>query len=61
MVNPWFYSIISVIIVSAISLIGLFTISIKEEKLKKILLCLVSFSAGALFGGAFLHLLPEVV
>ncbi len=57
----WIYSILSVIIVSLISLVGLFTISIKIEKLKNYLLYLVSFSAGALLGGAFLHLLPEIV
>jgi len=40
--------------------IGLFTFALKEEKLKKILLFLVSLSTGGLFGGAFFHLLPEV-
>lgn len=34
---------------------------IKKSLLSKILLFLVSFSAGALIGGAFLHLLPEAV
>lgn len=57
----WFNSIISVLIVSLISLIGIFTLMIKKAQLSKILLWLVSFSAGALFGGAFIHLLPEVV
>jgi zinc and cadmium transporter len=32
---------------------------LKEENLKKILLYLVSFSAGGLFGDAFIHLIPE--
>lgn len=31
----------------------------QKNKLNKILLLLVGFSAGALFGGAFLHLIPE--
>ena len=31
----------------------------KKETLDKITLSLVSLSAGALMGGAFLHLLPE--
>jgi len=31
----------------------------KEEKLKRLLLYLVSFSAGGLFGDAFIHLIPE--
>ncbi len=55
----YLYSFGSVLLVSLISLIGLFTFSIREESLKKILLFLVSFSAGALFGDAFIHLLPE--
>jgi len=54
-------AITSVLAVSLISLIGLTTISIKEDRLKKILLYLVSFSTGALLGDAFIHLLPEAV
>ena len=61
MLEVWLYSIISVLIVSMISLVGIFTIAIKLEKLKKFLLFFVSFSVGALFGGAFIHLLPEAV
>lgn len=56
----WFYSLLSVFIVSLISLVGLFSFAIKTEKLKKVLIYFISFSAGALFGDAFLHLLPEV-
>ena len=63
MVTPtiWFYALASVVIVSLISLIGVFSLSMRIEQLKKIILFLVSFSAGALFGDAFIHLLPEVV
>lgn len=57
----WFNALISVIIVSLISLIGTFTISIKQEKLNKFLIYLVSFSAGALLGDVFIHLLPEII
>ncbi|MBW2980652.1 ZIP family metal transporter [Candidatus Woesearchaeota archaeon] len=57
----WLNSLASVGIVSLISLIGILTLLIKKNQLNKILLWLVSFSAGALFGGAFIHLLPEVV
>jgi len=60
MLNIITYSIISVLIVSTISLVGVFTLSIKIKKLQKLLLHLVSFSAGALFGDVFIHLLPEV-
>jgi zinc and cadmium transporter len=53
--------LISTFIVSLISLIGIFTLAIKDELLHKILFCLVGFSAGALIGSAFLHLLPEAL
>lgn len=56
----WIYSLTSVILVSLLSLVGILTLSIKEEKLKKFLIFMVSFAAGALFGDVFLHLLPEV-
>ena len=61
MANIWLYSLTSVFIVSLMSFVGVLTLSIKTERLKKILLYLVSFSAGALFGDAFIHLLPEIV
>jgi len=48
-----------VILISLASLIGLSTLSLSERRLKKIVLYLVSFSAGSLFGDAFFHLLPE--
>lgn len=57
----WLYSLVSVILVSLISLIGVLAFSLKEENLKKILLYLVSFSAGGLFGHAFIHMIPEAV
>lgn len=53
------YAILSVIIISLISLIGVFTLSIKKEYLNKILILFVSFSVGALLGDSFIHLLPE--
>ncbi|TKJ17241.1 ZIP family metal transporter [Candidatus Woesearchaeota archaeon B3_Woes] len=59
--NVWLYSLLSVIIISLISFIGVVTLAIKAKFLQKILLLLVSFSAGALFGGAFLHLIPEAL
>lgn len=52
---------LSVILVSLISFVGIFAIAIKAKKLNKILLYLISFSAGALLGDTFIHLLPETV
>jgi zinc and cadmium transporter len=55
----WVYALASVAIVSLISLVGVFTLMLSTKKLESYLLLLVSFSAGALLGDAFLHLLPE--
>src|SRR3989344_3396861 len=57
--NIWIYSLASVFIVSVISLVGIITLSINVGKLRKLLIYLVSFAAGALLGDAFIHLLPE--
>jgi zinc and cadmium transporter len=54
------YTLVSVLIVSAISLIGVIGLSMNEKFLRSILIILVSFSAGALLGDVFLHLLPEM-
>ncbi|MBN2102307.1 MAG: ZIP family metal transporter [Candidatus Aenigmarchaeota archaeon] len=53
------YTLVSVIIISLVSLVGIFTFLFKKERMTDLLLFLVSFSAGSLLGGAFLHLLPE--
>ena len=55
----WMYTIISVVIVSLLSLIGVLTLALKKETLHKILLFFVCFAIGALFGDAFIHLIPE--
>ncbi len=57
----WLNSLVSVAVVSVLSLVGIFTLILNKDRLNKLLLFFVSFSAGALFGGAFLHLLPEAV
>ncbi len=59
--DAFVYALGSVLIISFVSLIGMFTLSFRVDQLKKVLLYLVSLSAGALFGDAFLHLLPEIV
>ncbi len=48
-------------LISLIAFIGIVSLAVKDKVLDKILLCLVGFAAGALIGGAFLHLLPETV
>jgi zinc and cadmium transporter len=57
----FFGAIIASIAVSLISLVGIFSILIKDKFLDKILFSLIAFSAGGLIGGAFLHLLPEAL
>ena len=55
----YFYSIASVLIVSLISLLGVFALSLKETLVRKYLFLLVSLAVGALIGDAFIHLIPE--
>ncbi len=61
MPHIWLYTIASIFVVSLISLIGVITLSVNLSKLKKAIIYLVSFSAGALLGDVFIHLIPETV
>ena len=58
--NVWALSILSVVIISLISLIGVFFLSMKHKILHNLLLLLVGFAVGALLGDVFIHILPEV-
>lgn len=51
----------SVAVVSLLSLVGIFAISMRENTLDKILFVLLSFSAGTILGTAYFDLLPEAV
>jgi zinc and cadmium transporter len=53
------YALASVTIVSLLSFVGILTLALKKNLLQKIILYLVSFAVGALFGDALIHLLPE--
>ncbi len=59
MIKIWIATFLSVFIVSIISLVGVFMLSWKKERLQKMLLYLVSFAVGGLFGDAVIHLIPE--
>ncbi len=61
MIIPYIYAFLSVIIVSLVSLIGVFTLSLKEEFLKKYIFVFISLAVGALLGDAFVHLIPEAL
>jgi zinc and cadmium transporter len=41
--------------------VGVFTLFLSDKKLKKLLIKLVAFSAGALLAGGFIHLIPEAL
>lgn len=59
MALPYLYAFSSVIIISLISLIGVSTLALHAERLRKILFVLVALAVGALLGDAFFHLIPE--
>lgn len=56
-----FWILGSVILVSVASFVGIILLAIQKERLKSLILTLVSFAVGAMFGTVFLHLLPEIV
>ncbi|MFH1968123.1 MAG: ZIP family metal transporter [bacterium] len=56
-----FLIILSTFLVSLVSFVGVFTLSLSKEVLNKILFYLVSLAVGGLMGGAFLHLLPQAI
>ena len=53
------YALLSTLAVSFVSLAGLFSLSSKEDSIKKYIYIFVSLAAGALLGDVFIHLLPE--
>ncbi len=60
MSDTYLYTLVSVIIVSLVSLIGVFTLGMKDAFLKSMLHYLISFAAGALLGDVFIHVIPEI-
>lgn len=57
----WIFTLISVFVVSLMGFAGALTLPCSKETLNKIVFFLVSFATGALFGDAFIHLLPDAV
>ncbi len=53
------YALLSTLSVSLASLIGVFSLSVKEGFIKKYVYLFVSLAAGALLGDVFIHLIPE--
>ncbi|MDY6776516.1 MAG: ZIP family metal transporter [Candidatus Nanohaloarchaea archaeon] len=49
----------SILVLSLLAFVGVLGMGMREELLREIVFVLVSFAAGAMFGGAFLHLIPK--
>ena len=49
----------SVLLVSLVSLVGAFTLSLSRARLERVMFLLVSFAVGAMLSGALLHLIPR--
>jgi len=58
MINLYIFG--SVLLVSAISLIGISLFLLKDKWMHETLTFLISFAAGALLGDVFIHILPEM-
>lgn len=59
MITNYLYAFISVVIIGLVSLVGVFSLSFKEEVLKKYINFFISLAIGALLGDAFIHIIPE--
>jgi zinc and cadmium transporter len=59
MTDTWFYSLISVLFVGVISLAGAVAIVLSRRTVEQFILITVSLACGAMFGDAFIHILPE--
>ena len=55
----WLYALGSVLLISLVSLVGVFTLSLNAARLQRIVFLLVSFAVGAMLGGAVIHLIPR--
>ena len=61
MLTTYLYAIGSVVVVSFVSLVGAFTLSVREDLVKKYTFMFMSLAIGALLGDAFIHLIPEAL
>lgn len=58
--QPIVFAFLSVAAVGAVSLAGLLTLSMSEQRVRRLATFFVSFAVGALLGDTFLHLVPEI-
>lgn len=59
MVLPWIVG--STVLISFLAFSGVLTLAARGRVSNRALLAMVGFSAGALLGGAFLHLIPKTI
>ena len=59
MLWTWCATLASVIVVSLASLMGIVAISSNRLQVQRLIFVMVSLAVGAMFGDAFIHLLPE--
>lgn len=59
--TTFFWIFGSGVIMTSIAAIGGITLVLKEQTVQKLLLPMVSFSAGTLLGGAFFHMIPSSI
>lgn len=59
MITVYLYTFIGILVVSVISLVGVFILPSREDILRKYIFIFISLAVGALLGDAFIHLIPE--
>jgi zinc and cadmium transporter len=61
MTTIYLYTFASVMVVSFISFVGVLTLSLREDILRKYIFIFISIAVGALLGDALIHLIPEAL
>jgi len=55
------YSLLAALLVSLISFVGIFTLSMKKDLLDRLLVLMIGFAVGSLLGVAFFEMIPETI
>lgn len=57
----WGKTLAAVTVVTLLSILGILLLALRPSVLQKLMDALIALSAGALFGAAFIHILPEAI